>query len=47
LGFSPKEADGAITDVVAQLLTDGVEASTVDLSELLKLALASGKNSRG
>lgn len=47
LGFSPKEADGAITEVIASLSLDGVDASTVDLSELLKLALASGKSSRG
>jgi len=47
LGFSPKEADGAISEVVATLSSDGTDASTVDLSELLKLALASGKSSRG
>ena len=47
LGFSPKESDGAISVVVAQLLNDGVEVTTTDLSELLKLALASGKSSRG
>ena len=47
LGFSPKEADGAISEVVATLSSDGIDASTVDLSELLKLALASGKSSRG
>ena len=47
LGFSPKEADGAISDVVAQLSAEGVDASKVDLSELLKSALASGKSSRG
>ena len=47
LGFSPKEADGAITEVVANLSAEGVDASTVDLSELLKMALASGKSSRG
>jgi Holliday junction DNA helicase RuvA len=47
LGFSPKEADGAISDVVAQLSSEGVEAANVDLSELLRLALASGKSSRG
>ena len=47
LGFSPKEADGAITEVVANLSAEGVDASTVDLSELLKRALASGKSSRG
>ena len=47
LGFSPKEADGAITEVVGMLSSEGVDAATVDLSELLKLALASGKSSRG
>ena len=47
LGFSPKEADGAITEVVGTLSSEGVDAATVDLSELLKLALASGKSSRG
>ena len=47
LGFSPKESDGAISNVVASLQSDGVEASNLDLSELLKLTLASGKRSRG
>ena len=47
LGFSPKESDGAISEVVAQLLSDGVSAATVDLSVLLKLSLASGKSARG
>ena len=47
LGFSPKESDGAISNVVATLQSDGVDASTLELSELLKLALASGKSSRG
>lgn len=47
LGFSPKESDGAISNVVATLQSDGVDASTLDLSELLKLTLASGKSSRG
>ena len=47
LGFSPKESDGAISNVVASLQSDGVDASTLDLSELLKLTLASGKSSRG
>ncbi len=47
LGFSPKESDGAISMVVAQLLNDGDEITTTDLSELLKLALASGKSLRG
>jgi Holliday junction DNA helicase RuvA len=47
LGFSPKESDGAISNVVASLQSDGFDASTLDLSELLKLTLASGKSSRG
>ena len=47
LGFSPKESDGAISNVVATLQSDGVDASALELSELLKLTLASGKSSRG
>jgi Holliday junction DNA helicase RuvA len=47
LGFSPKESDAAISNVVSSLQADGVEASKVELSELLKLSLASGKSSRG
>ena len=47
LGFSPKESDAAISNVVSELQTNDVDASTLDLSELLKLALASGKSSRG
>lgn len=47
LGFSPKESDSAISNVVSSLQADGVEASKLELSELLKLSLASGKSSRG
>jgi Holliday junction DNA helicase RuvA len=47
LGFSPKESDGAISEVVSTLQADGVDASNVELSELLKLTLASGKSARG
>lgn len=47
LGFSPKESDNAISAVVSELQADGIEASTVALSELLKRTLASGKSSRG
>ena len=47
LGFSPKESDAAISNVVSSLQADEVDASTVELSELLKLTLASGKSSRG
>jgi Holliday junction DNA helicase RuvA len=47
LGFTPKEADAAITEVIATLSSEGIDASTKDLSELLRMALASGKSSRG
>jgi Holliday junction DNA helicase RuvA len=47
LGFSPKESDAAISNVVSALQADGVEASKLELSELLKLSLVSGKSSRG
>jgi Holliday junction DNA helicase RuvA len=47
LGFSPKESDGAISQVIAGLQSEGVDASTLELSELLKMSLASGKSSRG
>jgi Holliday junction DNA helicase RuvA len=47
LGFSPKESDNAISAVISELQVDGVEASTVELSDLLKRTLASGKSSRG
>ena len=47
LGFSPKESDSAISEVVSQLQADGVDAAGVELSELLKRTLVSGKSSRG
>ena len=47
LGFSPKETDAAISQVVSDLQADGTDAGTLDLSELLRLTLASGKSSRG
>ena len=47
LGFSPKESDNAISVVVADLQSDGTDPSGVELSELLKRTLASGKSSRG
>ena len=47
LGFSPKESDSAISYVVNDLHANDGEPATMDLSELLKLALASGKSSRG
>jgi Holliday junction DNA helicase RuvA len=47
LGFSPKESDSAISYVVNDLHANDADPSTMDLSELLKLALASGKSARG
>lgn len=47
LGFSPKESDTAISNVVTSLQAKEVDAAKLDLSELLKLTLASGKSSRG
>ena len=47
LGFSPKESDGAISTVVSTLQSDGIDVTSLELSELLKLTLASGKNARG
>jgi Holliday junction DNA helicase RuvA len=47
LGFSPIESDAAISNVVSNLQADGTDASNLELSELLKLTLASGKSSRG
>lgn len=47
LGFSPRESDSAISEVVSEIASQGREAEELELSELLKLALVSGKNSRG
>lgn len=47
LGFSPKESDNAISAVVADLQSDGIDPAGVELSELLKRTLSSGKSSRG
>ena len=47
LGFSPKESDSAISYVVNDLQGNDQDPATMQLSELLKLALASGKSSRG
>jgi Holliday junction DNA helicase RuvA len=42
LGFSAREADGAITNVVNQISEEGGDANSVELSELLKRALQKG-----
>ncbi|CAB4671272.1 unannotated protein [freshwater metagenome] len=47
LGFSPKDSDQAIGALVSRLQSDGIDASTVAMSDLLKDALANGKSSRG
>lgn len=47
LGFSPKDSDQAIGALVNRLQSDGIDASTVAMSDLLKDALANGKSSRG
>ena len=47
LGFSPKESDSAISYVVNDLHCNDQDPANMELSELLKLALASGKSSRG
>jgi len=47
LGFSPRESDSAICYVVNDLHGNDQDPATMALSELLKLALASGKSSRG
>ena len=45
LGFSAKDSDAAITTVVSALAADGIDAATLELSELLKSALQSGRRS--
>ena len=43
LGFTAKDSDSAITAVVSQYSDNGVDAQDVDISELLKAALQSGR----
>ena len=45
LGFSAKDSDAAISAVIAQYADSGVDAQTVDISELLKAALQTGRRS--
>jgi Holliday junction DNA helicase RuvA len=42
LGFNPKDSDAAISQVVARLSEDGVDAQNLELSDLLKRALSQG-----
>jgi Holliday junction DNA helicase RuvA len=43
LGFSAKDSDAAITAVIGQYADRGVDAQNVDISELLKAALQTGR----
>ena len=43
LGFTAKDSDAAITSVVAQYADNGIDVQNVDISELLKAALQSGR----
>lgn len=47
LGFSPKEADSAISAMISGLSANGEDPSTIALGDLLKAALANGKSQRG
>jgi Holliday junction DNA helicase RuvA len=42
LGFNAKDSDAAISQVVARLSEDGIDAQTLELSDLLKRALSQG-----
>ena len=42
LGFNAKDSDAAISQVVARLSEDGIDAQTLEVSELLKRALSQG-----
>jgi holliday junction DNA helicase RuvA len=45
LGFTAKDSDAAINSVVAEYAENGVEPTELELSELLKQALQSGRRS--
>ena len=45
LGFTAKDSDGAINVVITQYADNGIDAKNVDISELLKAALQSGRRS--
>jgi Holliday junction DNA helicase RuvA len=45
LGYSSKESDNAINEVIAQYNEQGIEPSTLELSEILKKVLQSGRRS--
>jgi Holliday junction resolvasome RuvABC DNA-binding subunit len=43
LGFTSKESDKAINSTFSHLTETSIDPSTLEISELLKLALQSGK----
>jgi Holliday junction DNA helicase RuvA len=45
LGYSSKESDNGINEVLAQYSEQGIDPSTLELSELLKKVLQSGRRS--
>lgn len=45
LGFTAKDSDSAINEVLSTYAEAGVDAATLDLSELLKATLAQGRRS--
>ena len=45
LGYSSKESDNAINEVLSQYSEQGIDPSTLELSELLKKVLQSGRRS--
>lgn len=45
LGYSSKESDSAINEVLSQYSEQGIDASSIELSELLKKVLQSGRRS--
>lgn len=42
LGFNAKDSDAAISQIVARLSEDGIDAQSLELSDLLKRALSQG-----
>jgi Holliday junction DNA helicase RuvA len=42
LGYSAKDSDAAVSQVVTHVTSQGIDASKMELSQLLKLALQSG-----
>ena len=47
LGFNAKDSDAAISQVVARLSEDGIDAQNLELSDLLKRALSQGGRESG